>query len=239
MYRRFWLYISAVNALNNYPGKMPGRQPRIYKANKNFPSKDLYIMTPSEVSFVSKYWLTQCLETNDKGSEHIIKDINSMESYLMESRQESDNKNISLYLGWIPDGKKKSVLYITVSEINCQHPVMWSHLLAIKQCTKKTSEINLRPDIEEIRQNEFDENFVELSEEKFETPPNIDECFLQVKLLIQAPSWNPSQIPSEDLKLSLEDLANRAFGKKLDLSKLYENNARYKLAWNNWDKNLQ
>ena len=235
-----WLFnISLVKALNNYGGKMPKKQPRIYKANREFPSKDLYIMTPSEVSFVNKYWLTQCLETNDKGSKHIIKDINSMESYLMQSREESDNKNMSLYLGWMPNGKKKSILYITVSEINCQHPVMWSHLLAIKQCTKKTSEINLRSDIEQVRQNEFDENFVELSEEEFETPPNIDDCFLQVKLLIQAPSWNPSQIPSEDLKLSLEDLANRAFGKKLDLSDLYEKNIRYKLAWNNWDKNLQ
>ena len=143
MYCRFWLYISAVTALNNYPGKMPKRQPRIYKANKNFPSKDLYIMTPSEVSYVSKTWLSQCLEINDKGNEHIIKDINSMESYLMESRQESDNNNQSLYLGWMPNGNKKSILYITVSEINCQHSIMWSHLLAIKQCTKKISILSI------------------------------------------------------------------------------------------------
>jgi len=239
MYLILWLYISVVNSLNNFSGKMPKGQPRIYKANKKFPSKDLYIMTPSEVSYVNKIWLTQCLEINDKGNEHIIKDINSMESYLMESRQEEENKNMSLYLGWMPNGNKKSILYITVSQINCQHSIMWPHLLAIKQCTKKSSEINLKPNIEKVRNNEFDENFIELSEEEFETPPNIDDCFLQVKLLIQAPSWYPSQIPSEDLKLSLEDLSNRAFGKKLDLSKLYEKNIRYKLAWNNWDKNLQ
>ena len=98
-----------------------------------------------------------------------------------------------------------------------------------------------RPDIQMIRLNEFDEGFLELTEaeEEFESPPNIGDCFLQIKILIQAPSWNPSQIPSEDLKLSLEDLATKAFGKKLDLSELYKNNERYKLAWKNWEKNLQ
>ena len=238
----YWLFgISIVNALSNSRGRMPKKQPRIYKANTEFPSKDLYIMTPSEASFVSKHWLAECLETNDKGSEHIIKAINQMESHLMESQHESENKDMPLYLGWIPKGKKKSVLYITVGEIKCKHPVMWSHLLALKQCTKKPSEISSRPDIEIIRLNEFDEGFLELSEseEEFESPPNIGDCFLQIKMLIQSPSWNPSQIPSEDLKLSLEDLATKAFGKKLDLSQLYKNNERYKLAWKNWEKNLQ
>ena len=53
-------------------------------------------------------------------------------------------------------------------------------------------------------------------------------------MLVQAPSWRPSQIPSEDLKMSLEDLAQRAFNKELDLSVLYKNDERYKLAWKDW-----
>ena len=59
----------------------------------------------------------------------------------------------------------------------------------------------------------------------------------KLNILIQAPTWNPSQIPSEDLKNSLEDLSQRAFDKDLDLSVLYKSNLRYKLAWEDWSKN--
>ena len=72
----YLLWITIVRALSpNDFSKMPKKQPRIYKANKEFPSKDLYIMTPTEASFISKFWLAQCLESKNRGDEHIVKSI--------------------------------------------------------------------------------------------------------------------------------------------------------------------
>ena len=240
----YWLWITTSNALNlNNSDKGPKKQPRIYKANKKFPSKDLYIMTPTEASFTSKFWLAQCLESKSRGDEHIIKSINDIESYFLRMQQEEEQNKQSLYLAWMPEGKfkygVKNILYIAVSEIICNSSALWGHLLAIKQSTRASIINKNRPDTEDIRNNEFDETFLELSEENIEIdiPPKNSDCYLQINMLIQAPTWNPSQIPSEDLKISLEDLAQRAFDKELDLSVLYEKNKRYKLAWKEWAKN--
>ena len=186
-------------------------------------------MTPTEASFISKFWLSQCLENKNRGDEHIIKSINSIESHFQET-QSADKKNKQiLYLAWMPKGKLKhgvkEILYITVCEIICNSSEMWGHLLAIKQCTKKSITGNKNPNIEK---ND------ELSENDLYIPSKNSTCYLQIKMLVQAPTWQPSQIPSEDLKMSLEDLAQRAFNKDLDLSVLYKNNERYKLAWKDW-----
>ena len=50
-----------------------------------------------------------------------------------------------------------------------------------------------------------------------------------VKQLIQSPFWSPDQIESTQLKLSLEGMSEY-----IDMSELYENDIRYKLAWSTW-----
>ena len=185
-----WLGITMINALNS------GKNPRIYIPNKKFPSKDLSIITSSEASFISKYWLSQCLEINNRGDEHIIKSINLIESHFQETQCENENNKQILYLTWMPEGKfrygVKDILYIIVTEIKCNSSTMWGHLLAIKQSTKQSITGNKRSDIKENRNNEFDENI--------EIPPKNSDCYLQIKMLVQAPTWRPSQIPSENLK---------------------------------------
>jgi hypothetical protein len=50
-----------------------------------------------------------------------------------------------------------------------------------------------------------------------------------VKHVIQSPFWSPDQIESTQLKLSLEGMSQY-----VDMSELYENDIRYKLAWSTW-----
>ena len=219
------LGITMINALNS------GKNAKLYISNKKFPSKDLSIITPQEASFISKYWLSQCLEINNRGDEHIIKSINLIESNFQLSQCEDGKDKQILYLAWMPEGKfrygVKDILYIIVTEIICNSSTMWGHLLAIKQSTKKSITETKRSDVKENKNNEFSENNIEI-------PPKNSDCYLQIKMLVQAPTWRPSQIPSENLKISLEDLSQRTFNKDLDLSVLYKNNERYKLAWKDW-----
>lgn len=62
---------------------------------------------------------------------------------------------------------------------------------------------------------------------------NGDTDTLTVSLLIPSPFWDSSQIESTELKRALEDLATQS-KKRLDLSGLYRNDIRFKLAWKDW-----
>jgi len=59
--------------------------------------------------------------------------------------------------------------------------------------------------------------------------PNI----VTVCLLVPSPYWDSSQIESYELKRALEDLATNS-KKSINFEALYENDARYKLAWHDW-----
>ena len=61
---------------------------------------------------------------------------------------------------------------------------------------------------------------------------NITET-LSVCMLIQSPFWDSTQIESIELKYALEDLAVKS-KKVLDLTQLYDNDVRFRLAWNEW-----
>jgi hypothetical protein len=58
---------------------------------------------------------------------------------------------------------------------------------------------------------------------------------INVILLVQSPYWDSSQIGSEYLKESLQYLADHT-NSVLNLDILYSKDARYKLAWKNWNK---
>lgn len=59
-----------------------------------------------------------------------------------------------------------------------------------------------------------------------ENPRVITPC-----ILIQSPFWDSSQIESIELKHALIDLANQT-NRTLNLDPLYQNDPRYRLAWN-------
>lgn len=59
-----------------------------------------------------------------------------------------------------------------------------------------------------------------------------------IRHLVQSPYWDPAQIDSNELKISLEDQISKHNCTKINLEYLYENDLRYKLAWAIWNLNL-
>lgn len=124
MYRRLtcillMLYSNGVSSL-----KVP---PRKFTPNKLSPASDIRSISGSHASTVSKYWLQSILQKTSniaKEDEHIVNQINRLESYIQEHLSERN-----IYMAWMPQGSSNDVLFLIVSSIDISQKTMNIHLL--------------------------------------------------------------------------------------------------------------
>ena len=68
---------------------------------------------------------------------------------------------------------------------------------------------------------------------------DIKEKELKVMNIIQSPFWDEEQIQSVHLKKSLIDQNNAANMTNINFDYLYQDNLRFKLAWDTWFKTIE
>ena len=166
--------------------------------------KDLYKISSSKASLISKNWLENIVVTifekerkklddnikkkikpfdMSKGlfeleDAHIVTSINQLEDYIQNHRQETD-----VYMCWKPKSINgiEAILFIVVAEIDKENQIF------------------------------------------------------SIKQLVQSPFWSPEQISSRKLKDALINMNQVNNCTKIDMSYLYRNDLRYKLAWATWN----
>ena len=121
---RYFIYIYMLCSIGGNSLQVP---PRKFIPNRLSPSSDIYSISGSEASTVSKYWLHLILQKTSviaKEDEHIVKQINHLESYIQEHLSK---KNI--YMAWMPKGSSKEVLFLVVASVDTSQKTMNIHLL--------------------------------------------------------------------------------------------------------------
>ncbi len=66
----------------------------------------------------------------------------------------------------------------------------------------------------------------------------IDKDILNIKHVVQSPSWDPNKIGSCKLRDALVSTTKEYDCQDINLESLYENDLRYKLDWSTWNLEL-
>lgn len=100
---------------------------RKFIRNHANPSSDLRIISRSQASVISKYWLNAIVSYKPmiaKEDQHIVQQINALENHLQQHNLETD-----LYMAWMPKGHVKEVLVLVVSTIDSSNKTMRVNML--------------------------------------------------------------------------------------------------------------
>lgn len=131
--------ISFIYSLN--PKKLPNGKPLKYISNKESPSSDLELISPTQASLITKNWMENIVvsvfnEENKKLQEktfssknifdyddlHIVTNINQLEQYIQDSYTQSYTDKKTLFLAWSPKEihGQNNILFIIVAYILIQ-----------------------------------------------------------------------------------------------------------------------
>lgn len=137
----FFILVSFPFIYTLNPKKLPNGKPLKYVANKQSPSSDLELISPTQASLITKNWMENIVvsvfnEENKKLQEktfssknifdyddlHIVTNINQLEQYIQDSYTQSYTDKKTLFLAWSPKEihGQNNILFIIVAYILIQ-----------------------------------------------------------------------------------------------------------------------
>ena len=212
------LFNSSTNAL--MPKKLPNGKPRGFLPNYDNPREDLQMISAGTASLISKNWMQNILievmyrrrSKNLTNLGEFIYDDLHIVSGLQDLQRDIDDSQRKLSNSWgdIINSKvnknSNPTLYFAWKPKSLQG---FNEVLFIVVATL-------------IKESITTENEVE------------DKFYLNIKNVIQSPFWDEEQVKSIYLKKALIDQNEYTNETTIRFDELYQNNFRYKLAWETW-----
>ena len=197
-------FLTKVSCLQ--PKKLPNGKPRKFVPNREEPRKDLILISPASASLITKNWIS-----------NIVLDVfnkkNSKVSELVDGFEYEDLHIVTNInkLNLIIDETQKRLSNSWTNTINNYDDSLI--IFAWKpRCLQGFNEVLFLVIGELDRRNKE----------------------LVIKYVIQSPFWDDEQIDSIYLKLALIDQNKAAEMTSINFDTLYQENIRFKLAWDTW-----
>ena len=188
------------------PKKLPNGKPRLFKPNVSSPKDDLKLISPASASLITKNWISNII-LDIKNNEK--KSRNKYKDFL-----EFDDIHIFRNIN-----KLDFLIMNTQKRLNNEWTNMVSNynesMLIFAYNPKSLNGIN---------------EVLFLVIACLDRPINI----LKIKNIIQSPFWDEEQINSIHLKNSLIHQNKDTNMTEISFEELYEDNYRFRLAWETW-----
>jgi|TARA_Y100000992_G_scaffold302519_2_gene277059 hypothetical protein len=198
-----------VDSFSLIPKRLPNGTPRTFIPNTKVPREDLKLISQAQASIITKNWIN-----------NIVLDLatNNKKNYDLDKGLEYDDLHIVTNinkLSIVIDNAQKSLTNNWVNMVNSYNDSMLIFAYSPYSLFGRNEVL-----------------FIVISK------LDIKEKELKVMNIIQSPFWDEEQIQSIHLKNSLVDQNNHANMTTINFDYLYQDNLRFKLAWDTWFKNI-
>ena len=209
------IFFCTASNLALMPKKLPNGKSRTFLPNLDNPRNDLQAISAGTANLISKNWMQNILldvitrrhniEMNED-SEFIYNDIHIM-SGIHELQSDIEQTQ-----------KKTSNTWTDVLNVGDNHASPFLYLAWKPRNVQGINEVL----------------FIVVAIISKEIDSESQTFYLDIKNVIQSPFWDEQQIPSIFLKQALIDQNQWTNETTLRFDTLYQNNLRYKLAWETW-----